>query len=265
MIRAAIICFFITSSAVAQSSYLGRKNAFELTGLLNCPMLSGEFKVKNFHSNGKKMVARRDLLDYGGMINYNRIVSSKVSLGLSFGYRRFEIYTDRIFQSFFSSQASGEFKLTTNYRVQSASVNSISLIPTVSFASAGSFSGSGIENRIGIGYSRLTFQNRGYAYSLNNFGENEDTWTQPDVYFLEANWPVIRAVTLHYGISLKVPINDWLQVKIGSMNYLNVHLKPTFDPETTEVGLFNFESLFYKLQRENTFIWSLETGLVFSF
>lgn len=242
------------------------KNILELSGMANVPLLSGAFKQDNFFNKNGEIVGRTDWIDYGINLRYTHQFSKKFRLGIDFILKRFEVFTDRLYTSNFKNNILESFSLTTNYKVQSVSLNHYTIQPVIVFSSPSSINGSGIEHTFGIGLTFYSPKRKSYAYSLTNYPTNESSWSAADNYFLDHNWDYTFGTTLQYGISLSVPLNNSFLFKIGTATFLNIYFKPDFaQQETLEEGLFNLENIYYNAQRENFITWNLQTGIVYRF
>lgn len=246
---------------------IGGKQQIQITGLGNVPLLSGTFKQDNYYERNGEIRGRRDLLDVGANFRYSIKASKNLRLGVDFIYRHMQVSTDRTYRSDFRNSILGvSFQFLTKYRVQSIAVPHMTIQPVIIFSSPGSINGSGIEHTFGLGVTSFKPRKKAYAYSLSDFPEDESTWTKADYFYLDHNWPRTYAGTVQYGIALSVPLDDHFLFKIGSVVLLTVYIKPDFDNvEDSEIGLFDYESIFFNTQQENFITWSLQSGIVYRF
>ncbi len=260
---------FLISTAFSKAQIAlktGGKNEIHLTGLMNVPLLSGAFNQENYFERNGEIISRKDFIDYGANFRYSFKASKRIRLGLDLTVRQLEVFTDRKYESGYSSAQLGAFKRTTNYRVESIAVPHWTLQPVVIFSSPSSINGSGFENIFGLGLSTYSPTRKSYAYSLTDFPSDEGNWTEADFYYLDHDWPRTYALTFQYGLSLSVPITKTFLFKIGTTCLLNIYFKPDFEEfETVEIGLFNAENVFYNVQRENFISWNIQTGIACRF
>jgi len=266
-----LVCFSFSGVLLAQTDrlfekgFLGKKLYIDLTGTANIPMVSGAFGELNYYRKGEsEMVGRRDWLDYGASVQFSTPVSKRYLLGVSILFHQNEVFADRALVNRFLNPFSGEFQRTTNFRMESAQVNSFTFMPVTVMSGKGSYHGVGISYDWGLGYSMAKIREKGYYFALNEFDVESETWTDRDLYRLNANWPLIHGISARYGIHLQTPITSNIHLKVGAINLLTFYYVPDLDAvENPMVGLFNYGEIFYNIRRENFFIWNLNAGLTF--
>jgi hypothetical protein len=260
-----IIClltFWFQTSA--QNGFIGKKNLIEVSGMGNVPFLSGAFSDTNFINAGDKMKGRKDWFDYGFSVQYSRILSSKVAFGIHSIFRSFDVFTDRSYDSDFYGALIGSYERTTNYRMESVQILSFSHIPTIMISPKGSIQGVGLVHEFGVGYSNYIIRNKAYYYSLNEFDENEETWSPVDTHHLAAEWPSTHSLVMKYGMHLQVPLSHSIHLKMGTTSMIHIYYKPDFNSIVdNQLNLFNYENIFYNVRRENLVTWNLQCGVVF--
>ena len=260
-----IVGLIISTQTSFSQGFMGRRNAFEVTGLINLPYFSGSFQEDNFYRKGDEIVGKRDFIDFGAGAQYVFSINKKLSVGVEGILKRFEVFADREFDHHFYNPIAGGYTRTTEARLESTRIEAKSALISLINSPKGSSTGLGLMHEFGVGFSVSTIRDGGYYYSINEFS-GDDSWTPADIYYLDSDWNNFKSVTLKYAVSMQIPITDLLHIKIGSKNLVNIYFNPDFTTiETPQIDLFNYEGHFFNLKRENFFTWNLYSGLVLSF
>jgi len=139
------------------------------------------------------------------------------------------------------------------------------IMPRINISSKNDFAGAGISHKIGFGYRLTKIRNHSYNYAINEFYSEDSTstaWTPTDNYILDVDWKAYRAISISYGIKLAVPITDAIHFVAGCDYYINLYVKPSQEEFiANKQDVYNYEDLYYNVQRENLFTWNLRTGI----
>lgn len=258
--------FSLTCGMVfSQSGFLGHQNIIELSSMVNIPMFSGSLKETEYKSRDERMVKHKDWLDYGVSFNYLHVNKKGRLLGFTSAVKALDLSMPVFFITH-SKINNNSFSDTTFLRFQSVRYTNFYFAPRFEYTTKKGFAGIGLAYDIAAGVSISRILNGYYAYSINEFGQNEDYWTETDYLLTDYKWQKLYGVFLQTGFKIRYPLNDRLLFNSGFHYTAIFNLKPdNFETGYSNDNIYLSEDLFFQLQRENLFTVNLDLGLSFTF
>ncbi len=262
-----LICFI--SGSFAQSGYLGKRNVFGIEGLANSPLLSGSYSKDIYREKGEEMIASKDRFNYGYGAYYLRNINRRYSLGLSFVAKQFLVPTPDNYTTFYTISYTENDLDSSWLRMESIAMNSMAGMFQFEFHTKKGLGPVGFSHQLGIGFSITKPVIKPYSYSINEFGNDasaEELWTPSDRYYFESDWKAYKAITLQYGINMRLPLSDHFAIDLGIKNLINIYLKPTDEIlKIADTTPFSYESIFFSAQRKNLITVNLKLGISYLF
>ncbi len=259
-----LLCY--SGFGFSQEGYLSKRNVLTAEFFANSPLILNSKNPHYVLKNGK-MAERKELLNYGYGLYYIRQIKNKLGLGLELNVKNVSIDgPGYIILSNISDQL--ESIDTVWLKANPFSVNVYSGMMRFEFYNKLGNGPIGLVHTLGIGMALSKSVQKGYDYSLNEFGnaEGDQRWSKPDKFFLMKGTPSIKSVALQYGIQIRYPISRQFSVNFGLKSLFNITLPMNKEKLASMTNSpYLMDDLYYKLRRENIFSLNLNAGISYHF
>lgn len=265
-----IICCFYGFLCFSQISYLNKKNNVELNTSVNSPIFSRSWDQEEYRVVNDKMKAKKDLIDYGFVLNCTHYTKYKRGVGLTCSFKNLNLSMPTFYTTNYYKENSSKLYDTTAIRIEAMKYRNFYLGPRFEFTTKEGFVGVGLSYDLSFGGTMSMFNNSMYAYSLNEFSSTalhtDENWTPVDYFSSDMVWKYIWGLFFQTGVKIRYPISNNIAVNSGFHCTIMANIKPKdFNENEDYSTLFNATDTFYKLQKENLFSTVLDLGLTFSF
>jgi|GEM_PF-4272245 len=255
-----------SSIGISQEGYLSKRNVLTAEFLANSPLILNSKDPQYVLKNGK-MVERKERLNYGYGLYYTRLIKKKLGLGFELNAKNVAVSGPH---SIVLNNISDHFETfdTIWLRANPFKVNVYSGILRFEFYNKLGNGPIGLAHTLGIGMALSKISQKGYDYSLNEFGnaEEDQRWTKPDKFFPGEKTPLIKSIALQYGIQMRYPISKQFSLNFGLKSLFNITLPMNKEKlASTNNAPYNMDDLYYKLRRENIFSLNLNVGISYHF
>lgn len=257
----------VAGMAQTQTGFLNHKNVISVEAFANSPLILSS-KNPQYALKSGKMEEKKELLNYGYGLYYARQVKKKLAFGLEVNVKNLQVEGPSYM---IHSNISDQFEQvdTTWLRANPFSVNVFSGMLRFEYFNKLGNGPVGIAHVLGIGMAFSKYANKGYDYSLNEFGNSEaveSRWSKPDKFFLEKEWPLIKSIGLQYGVQMRYPVSKQIAINFGVKSLINFTLPVSKDKITTQDNApYILENMYYNLRRENIFSINLNAGISYLF
>lgn len=264
-----IIVFVVVGiTAKTQIGFNSKLNNLEIGGSLNTPILSGFFKTPNYKVSGENLNEVKDLIDLGLHFSYTHSLSNHFALGLFLGAKQYNISVGSNYELFYDIGGGISGVDSFAVRMENLDFKNYYVGPKFEFSSKNGTIGIGLGYDFAFGLSISKLKNRSYAYALNEiYPLEEENWSTVDYYTMSADWKPFYGVFLRTGFKMSLPITDYLAFDSGLHYSINYTLKPQDLKmvENPDKDIFNYEDIYYSIQRENLGMIQLDLGFTFFF
>lgn len=250
----------------SQQGYLSQRNVLTAEFFANSPMILNSKNPQYALKNGK-MTEKKERFNYGYGLYYVRQVKQKFGLGLELNVKNVSIEGPE-YLTFSNISEQIELTDTTWLRANPFNVNVYSGLLRFEFYNKLGNGPIGMTHTLAVGMALSTLVQKGYDYSLNEFGNaaEDQRWTKPDKFFLSEETPSIKSVSLQYGIQMRYPISRQFSINFGLKSLFNITL-PMKDEKLASKNNdpYLMEDVYYKFRRENLFSLNLNAGISYHF
>ncbi len=265
-----ILIFIVLLSAPihSQFGFLGKRNSVTLGLSGYTPILSGSYRDVTYKLSNNQLKSASERFNYAGYLSYSIAAKKRLSLGVDGEFRVFGVLAPRYYVStFLNNEGSYVASDTTFVRMNSISVQSISILPKFEFYSKNGISSVGLSHQLGVGFSLLKLVNKNYDYSIYEYSStNSSTWTPPDIYTVNKDWDSYKAISFLYAINMRIPFSDHLAFNFGISYTANISIKPSDEQfEKNKDPFLSYSDIYYQIQRENLVLIQIKSGLTYFF
>lgn len=267
MKRFVYLISILSNILYAQNGYLGHKNSIDGEFSFNTPILSGSYKNKEYKVKGNTMTQKKDWIDYGFSFQYTRLNKKNKGVGLICSMKRYNLEMPSYFISDFYYKKTNQSD-TTGLRIESLKYTNFNFGPRFEFISKDGFFGVGLCYDLSFGVNISRIRNNTYAYSINEFYSEDkpENWSEVDYITTSYSWKSYFGIFAQTGFKMRIPLNDNLLINSGFYYTFIKSIKPdSFDENYPNSNIFNAETFFFKVQRENIATITFNIGLSYSF
>ena len=261
-------CLTALVNVRAQQSTSYGKFGFGVEGLVNTPLLSGNFSGRNYTQSGDQMKATLEWFNFGANAYFLRKMNRQYSIGFGAGIKQFLVASPEYFVSTTVGLPDFEMIDTTWLRMESWSYQTTTGLLLAEFYPKKGVGLIGFSHRVGLGFSLTKPGFKSYQYSLNEYGKDDaDNWTLPDTYMINRESLLsYKSVTMFYGVQLRYPVSRHLTFDMGVSYLLNIYLRPAGSQLNLNTSPpLNFSDNFSNVQRENLVSLNLKGGITVLF
>lgn len=264
-----LICALITlNDLVAQkkdySGFLGRKILFQASVNAFNPLLSNSFgdgfefsRPKQYKASGSKLVTTRDYIDWQAKVGLTYYKRRNFGLGVDIGYLNFQLSPFEeasVRYSFYNDEYNYQDRVTLYGKIENLNCNYLSIMPKIEFSSRSGLLPIGIAHSIGIGYNMISIEKNDYRYEIDDtYSEDPDlnAFVQDRFRNKLIDYRKLHAVTLMYGLTMRLPITDRL-LFVYNLSY---SLNYTFG-KTDEEDVFGYYPYTVNIEPSSEYVLS---------
>lgn len=261
-----LIC--VSSFGYTQVGFYSKKNIVEFSGSFNIPVLSGFYKVPNYKTDGESLKEVRDFYDYGYNVSIERVLTNHFAIGACFLMKDYGISLPTKYEMIYNIGEGFNAVDSFAVRFENLQFTNNYFGPKLEFSAKKGTVGVGLSYDLAFGMSISKFKNRSYAYSVNEiYPTTEENWTKVDYYTTDNEWRSFYGAFIQTGFKLSYPLSKSLTLNSGfhyTINY-TIKSKEMSLVDNADKELFNYEDVYYQVQRENLGMIQFNLGMSFLF